>query len=493
MHHLEPRIETSPPRIASPAEDHTPTLRRRLVSAAVVLAIYLVVQLLIPKPDSVKPEGWRLLGIFLATIGGLILQPIPGGAVVLTGVTLASIFGGLTIQKALGGYGDSTVWLVMAAFFISDALIKTGLARRIALIFVRAVGKSSLGICYALALTDMVLASIIPSNGARSGGVVLPIARSIAELYGSHPGATAALLGTFLMTAVFQSICITAAMFMTGQASNPLAAQISTNTFHYEMTLVKWMVAGIVPGLCSLVIVPLVVYRMSPPVIRRTPEATAFAAGELRRMGSMSRGERITLGIFLTVCLLWVTTSVHAVDITVTALLGAAALLITGVLQWEDVTRNRAAWDLFIWYGGLVQLGKSLNDTGATKAFAANVGALFPGAGWVGLFACALLIYFYAHYGFAGITTHILAMYIPFCAVLLAKGAPLGLTILAFACFSNFAAGLTHYGTTPAPMFFAQRYASFRLWWSAGFVASLVNIAIWSTVGFGWWKLLGFW
>ena len=64
----------------------------------------------------------------------------------------------------------------MAAFFISRALINTGLARRIALFFVRMFGKSSLGVSYALALSDIVLAGVIPSNGARSGGVILPIA-----------------------------------------------------------------------------------------------------------------------------------------------------------------------------------------------------------------------------------------------------------------------------------------------------------------------------
>ena len=110
----------------------------------------------------------------------------------LTAVVLASIIGGLTIAQALSGYSDPTVWLVMAAFFISRALINTGLARRIALFFVKLFGKSSLGVCYALAMSDMVLATIIPSNGARSGGVVLPIVRSIAELYGSQPGPTAA-------------------------------------------------------------------------------------------------------------------------------------------------------------------------------------------------------------------------------------------------------------------------------------------------------------
>src|SRR5260370_32822198 len=186
----------------------------------------------------------------------------------------------------------------MAAFFISIAMIKTGFARRLALIVVRAFGKSSLGITSALSMPDMVLAGIIPSTGARSGGVILPIARSIAEVYGSRPGVTAPLLGSFLITAVYQNICVTAAMFMTGQASNPLAVKIAIDTFHFPMTWALWALAGIVPGLCSLAIVPLLIYRIEPPAIPETPEAAPFAATELRRMGRMGPGPRLALVLF---------------------------------------------------------------------------------------------------------------------------------------------------------------------------------------------------
>jgi DASS family divalent anion:Na+ symporter len=470
----------------------TPAVRSRLLDGAIVVALYFIVQLA-PRPAAIQPEGWRLLGIFAATIGGLILQPISGGALVLMAVTLSAVAGGLTIQQALEGYGDPTVWLVMAAFFISIAMIKSGFARRVALIFVRAFGKSSLGITYALSLTDMLLAGIIPSNGARSGGVVLPIARSIAELYGSRPGETATRLGSFLITAVYQNICVTAAMFMTGQASNPLAAKIATDTFHYPVTWPLWALAGIVPGLCSLAFLPYLIYRIDPPEIRKTPEAAAFAASELKSMGRMDRGQRIVLLIFVSVCGLWITSPLHHLEIAIPALLGACALLATGTLHWEDVLAERAAWDIFIWYGGLVRLGKALNDAGVTREFARGVGRLFPGSSWPLLFAAALLIYFYTHYGFASITAHILAMFAPFVVVLTAKGAPLGLCIFAFACFANFAAGLTHYGTTPTPMFYATGYVSFRKWWKAGFVASLANLAIWSSVGFAWWKVIGIW
>ena len=464
----------------------------RTVRFLILIAIYVLVAHVVPRPASVSPEGWRLTGIFLATVVGLILQPIPGGGLVLLAVVLASVIGGLTLTQALAGYADTTVWLVMAAFFISRSLINTGLARRIALFFVRLFGKNSLGVSYALACSDMTLAAIIPSNGARSGGVILPIVRSIAELYGSTPGPTAGLIGSFLMVSVYQSICVTAAMFYTGQASNPLAAQIA-GQFGYQVTWSGWFLAGLAPGLVSLALVPPLVMRLYPPQIRHTPEAAAFAAGELQRMGPLSRDEKILSVVFVSVCGMWVTSGLHGIDITVTALFGSLTLLVTGVLKWDDVLSEKAAWDIFLWYGGLLRLGKALNDANVTKAFAEGVGGWFAGAGWVTLFIAALLIYFYAHYGFASITAHMLAMYPPFLALLLAKGAPLGLCIFAFACFTNLAAGLTNYGTTPSPMFFAHGYVPLGPWWRVGAIVSVLNIAVWSTVGFFWWKVLGIW
>lgn len=466
--------------------------RKRITGLLALVAIYVLIAHVSPRPEAIKPEGWRLTAIFIATVAGLVMQPIPGGALVLMAVTAASLIGGLTISQALAGYADSTVWLVILAFFISRALINTGLARRVALFFVRLFGRSSLGVCYALGLSDLVLASIIPSNGARSGGVILPIVRSIAELYGSKPGSSASLLGSFLMTGVYQSICITAAMFLTGQASNPLAAQIAGQQ-GYSITWSSWFVAGIVPGLCSLAVAPLIVIRLNPPLIRHTPEAASFAASELRAMGPVSGAEKILLVVFVSVCGLWATSPFHGLDIAVSAMLGGIALLITGVLTWEDVKKEQAAWDIFIWYGGLLRLGKALNDAGVTTLFAKSVGAWFDDVSWVVMLGATLLIYFYAHYGFASITAHILAMYPPFLALLAAKGAPMGLAAYSFACFTNLAAGLTNYGTTPSPMFFAHDYVSLKTWWRVGFFVSLSNIAIWSTVGFAWWKLIGIW
>ena len=460
---------------------------------ALLLAIYLAVQLLLPRPASVKPEGWRLLGIFLATVAGLMIRPLPGGAIVLIAITATALLGIMPMSQALGGYANPSVWLVLAAFFVSRALIKTGLARRIALLFVRAFGKSSLGVAYSLILSDVTLASTIPSNAARSGGVILPILRSLAELYGSQPGQTAALLGTYLFVAIYQGECIAAAMFFTGQASNPLAANLARKIAHVDVTWASWFVAGIGPGAIGLLVVPWIVSKLLPPQIKHTPEAAEFARRELVSMGPPDRSQRIVLAVFVSTCGLWLTTRWHGLGITEVALLGACSLFVSGILTWEDAISEKPAWDVFIWYGGLTRLGEALNEFGVTEAFAKQIGAYFQDLGWIPLLAVTLVIYFYAHYAFASITAHILSMFPPFLALLVARGAPPGLVVYAFACLSNLSAGLTHYGTTPSPMFYAHGYVSFRDWWRVGFWISLVNLAIWCSAGFLWWRLIGVW
>jgi DASS family divalent anion:Na+ symporter len=156
------------------------------------------------------------------------------------------------------------------------------------------------------------------------------------------------------------------------------------------------------------------------------------------------------------------------------------------------VIADRSTWDVFIWYGGLVTLGEKLNDTGVPTLFATWVGGWFTAVPWFVVLIVTLLVYFYSHYGFATVTVHVLAMFPPFVALLVGLGTPPQLAVYSFACLAALPAGLTHYGTTTAPLFFKD-YVTVADWWKVGFVASIANLLIWLTAGMAWWKLLGFW
>lgn len=446
-----------------------------------------------PVPQGITPQSWRLLAIFAATIIGSILRPVPSGAVVLIGVAAVALTGALPVEQALRGYADPIVWLVLAAFFISRGMVKTGLGRRIALLFVRGLGRRSLGLGYALISTDMLLASVIPSNGARSGGIIFPIAKSIAETYDSRPGETARRLGAFLTVLLYQCDVIICAMFLTGQASNLLIAKFAREAAGVELSYTRWLVGAIVPGLISLLVVPLLLYRIFPPEIKRTPRASEFAAEELKRMGPVRLPEMMMLIVFAVVAALWMTTSLHGLNYAVVALAGICVLLLSGVLDWNDVLTERGAWDVFIWYGGLVRMAEALGETGLTKLFAGAAAGVTTGWNWAAALLILLLIYFYAHYGFASITAHATAMYTPFLVVTMAAGAPPALAVLSLAYLSNLNASLTHYGTTPAPIWFGSGYVRQRTWWLLGLIVSVPNILIWVVAGFLWWKALGWW
>jgi DASS family divalent anion:Na+ symporter len=450
---------------------------------------------LIPAPDGVARESWVLLAVFIATIVGSVAQPLTGSAMVLLGVVATVLFGALKPADALKGYSDPVVWLVLAAFFLSCAMIKTGLGRRIALHFVRRLGGTTLGLGYALVSTDFVLAAMIPSNGARNGGIILPIAESVSDSYGSRVAdGTESKLGTFLINLLYQCDVIICATFLTGQASNLIIAKLARDNFGVDLSYSVWFYSAIAPCLISLAVVPYVIYTLFPPEIKRTPEAEAFARAEIKKLGPMTHAEKITLLVLFTVVALWVTKDhFHNIDTTMVALSGICVLLVTGVLEWKDLMSSTNAWSVFIWYGGLVNMATILGETGITKIFAANASHLTTGLSWMTALGLLLLIYFYVHYFFASITAHVLAMFVPFAAVTAAAGAPAGLAVLLLAFSSNLSAGLTHYGTTPAPIYFGAGYVKQKTWWTVGLIASVLNIAIWTFVGLAWWKLIGWW
>ncbi len=459
----------------------------------VVLACGLGVALF-PLPAGVTRESWTLLAIFVATIVGSIARPVPAGAMVLLGVAALPTFGAMKIEKALQGFAEPVVWLVLAAFFLSRGMVKTGLGRRIALLFIRLIGKRTMGLGYALVMTDWLMATVVPSTGARAGGVIMPIARSISETYESRPGESADKLGAFLMMMLYQCNVIICATFLTGQASNTIIASLTRESSGIQLTHLNWFIAAVIPSTISLIVIPQIIYRLYPPQIKFTPAAAEMASAELKKLGAMTWQEIVMLVVFIVVAMLWLTAGHwHDLDINLIAIIGVCLLLLTNVLNWRDIVEETSAWEVFIWYGGLVLMAKALGETGLTKIFADNTASLTQGWPWALALALLAFVYFYSHYGFASITAHVTAMFIPFLVVTVAMGAPAGLAVLLLAYFSNLNASLTHFGTTSAPIYFGAGYVKQKNWWTVGLLASFANILIWTVVGLTWWKILGWW
>ncbi|KAK7257847.1 hypothetical protein RIF29_32110 [Crotalaria pallida] len=450
----------------------------------------------VPVPAGVSPNAWHLLAIFLATIVGIITQPLPLGAVAILGLGVSVLTKTLPFAAAFSGFGDPIPWLICLAFFFAKGFIKTGLGNRVAYQFVSLFGSSSLGLGYSLVFSEALLAPAIPSVSARAGGIFLPLVKSLCVACGSNAGdGTEERLGSWLMLTCFQTSVISSAMFLTAMAANPLCATLTQSSINQTIGWLDWAKAGIVPGLASLVLVPLILYVIYPPTLKSSPDAPKLAREKLKTMGPMTGHEKImTATLFLTVGL-WVFGGLLNIDAVTAAILGLSVLLVTGVVTWKECLGEGVAWDTLTWFAALIAMAGYLNKYGLISWFSQTVVKFVGGLGlsWQLSFGILVLLYFYSHYFFASGAAHIGAMFTAFLSVATALGTPpfFGAMVLSF--LSNLMGGLTHYGIGSAPVFYGANYVPLAKWWGYGFLISIVNIIIWLGLGGVWWKFIGLW
>ena len=468
------------------------SLSSRMIVALLLLLGFAFSQL-ITMPAPLTAADWNIFLLFFLTIVGVLWQPYPIGTIVIISLGLGCLTGILTLDQTLRGFSSSVTWIIIAAFLFARSFIKTGLGRRIALYFIRAIGSSSLRLGYALCLTDLVLAPVTASNTARSGGIIFPVARALALEFKSEPESSPRRIGAYLLFTAYQSNVVTSAMFLTAMAANALTVQFARDVAGVEITWILWMQAAIVPGLVSLAIVPWIIHRLYPPELRATPEAITYANRELKVLGDWDPQEKILAVVFLLLGGTWATSAFHGIPTVAAALTAVGVLLVLNVLEWEDVISEKRAWATLIWFGGFISLAGALTSSNLMTWLTANARVWLQG--WNALAALILLIvaYTFLHYVFASMTAHIIALYAAFLAIALATGAPPMLAALGLCFFSNLYATLTHYGDGAAPVYYGSGYIEQKDWWIVGFLLALDHLVVWLGIGLPYWKLLGIW
>jgi DASS family divalent anion:Na+ symporter len=479
---------------------------------ALITTVVLVALLLLPVPEGLTPKAWALVAIFLTTIVAIILKVMPIGVMAMMAMTIVALSQVTStsskgaIADALASLSNPLIWLIVVAIMISRGLKKTGLGYRIGLIFISLLGRRTVGIGYGLAVCELVLAPFTPSNTARGGGIVHPIMKSIATAFDSDPAkGTERKMGTYLALVNMHANTITSGMFITATAPNPLVvdyvARVTNQSFHLSWT--TWALCMLVPGLACLLLMPLALSVLAPPEVKATPHAIEYARTELRNMGPLSGGEKVMIGTFGLLLVLWANLPAmifgpaFTLDPTVVAFVGLFALIITGTIDWDDVLSEKTAWDTLIWFGALVMMAEQLNKTGVIAWFSTLLrnSIVSAGMGWEAAAGLLVLIFVFAHYFFASTTAHISAMMLAFLTVGVALVPPEYTVpfLLMMVAGSTIMMTLTHYATGTSPVIFGSGYVTLGTWWRVGFIMCVGELLIYAILGNLWWKLLGFW
>lgn len=466
--------------------------RRALFRAALPLALGIAIALA-PAPHGLAPNAWRYFALFAAVIVGIITEPIPAAALGLVGIVVAATFrlvytsASQSALWALSGFSNGTVWLVFAAFIFSIGYSKTGLGKRIALMLIRAMGRRTLGLGYAVALADLALAPFMPSNTARSGGTIFPIIRNIPELYGSLPNdESARKIGAYLMYTALAATCVTSSMFLTAIAPNVLAADLAARTIHVTLSWTDWFRGFAPAGFLLLATVPALLYKIYPPEIREAPEAPRWAAAELRTMGPVTRKELTLLALVFLALVLWIAGAKY-IDATVAALLVVVLMVILRVVSWNDILTDTHAWNVLVWFATLVTLAGGLAETKFVDWMAQS---LAPALSHHGAIMAAVLLlgaFFLLHYLFASVTAHVSALFQIFLVVAIAIPgiSRTGWTLLL--CYLLGLMGiLTPYGTGPSPIYYGCGYIKGKDFWILGFLLGLLFFAAYILIELPW-------
>ena len=465
----------------------SPSIRRWAVVLLPGLALYFA-----PLP-GLAPEGRHLLAFFAAMIISFMARPVPMGVSVLVTMTLIALTRTLEPARIFAGFGNSIVWLVFSAFLFARAVTKSQLGLRIAFFFISRFARTPLTLGYAVAVTDLVLAPFVPSDTARGGAIVAPVVRALATALGSEPGATANRIGAYLTLVGFHCTYAASAMFLTGMAANPLIAEFARKLAHVDLTWGRWALAASVPGLCTFALMPWLLHQLHPPTIKDTEHARALARTRLVEMGPMSREQLRLMVIMLVVIAGWISMPWHGISNTNVALVGVCAILLADVVTWADLLGDTRAFDAISWFAPLLVLAEALSEQGVITVILTPVFRQLHDWPWALALAALVALYLYAHYAFASMTAHVSALFPSFLGAALLTGAPPMAAVLPLAFVSSLNAGITHYGTGSAPVYFSPSFVSQSTWWTLGFMVSLVNLALWLGVGFVWWQVIGLW
>ena len=505
---------------------------KKLIHYAIILACPILTYIF-PAPEGLPILGWHLFGVYVGTILAIMFKPFPLPIVLLAGVALASIVVGTTPSEkwintaalsellhwnliehtsleqwlktaqsklvkialkendVLNGYKSGTTWLVFAAFAMSTAFVTTGLGKRIAYLMIRAFGGTTLRLGYVNACLDLLLSPAMPSTTARAGGIMFPIMNSVTVSLGSDPEKSPRKAGHYLLLNTYMIVKTTGYMFLTAMAPNAVALELMKPITGITFNWPQWFLAASVPGLLCLLLTPLVVYVLYPPELKKVDNA-AIAKKGLEEIGPISKQEKTLLGLFVVAVLAWIFSDQLHVSSSTIAISVMALLVILAVINWEDLLKNKGAWNTFIWYGGILGLSSVLDKAhfftwlSETLKQVMNFGEGHATVATIAILAVSVGV----RYLFASGGAYVAAMVPVFSAVGMAAGASPTLLALGLLFSNSYGGALTHYGSGPAPVIFGAGYHDTKSWWIVGAVVGFGSLLIHVTVGFTWWQAL---
>ena len=455
-------------------------LLKRAIPLALVLGIWFA-----PIPAGLTAPAWHLFAVFVAAIASVLVGAFPLLTSTMLAVAAVVLTGTISPAKAFAGFANASVLLVVIAFLVAQAVVKSGLGRRISLFMVSRFGRSSLGLAYSIVLTDAFIAPAFPSNTAR-GGVLFPIVLSVAQGSGSRPDdPEGRRLGGYLMFCAMASLAVSSALWMTATSANPIGIQVARE-FGLEIGFGKWLLVASVPALAAILVLPWFVARLFPPGVGETPDAPVAARKDLATLGPLSRNEWITAVAFVLMVSGWIFADALQLNVTSIAFAGLGLLLMTNVLTLDDIAAQGDTLATFLWLAVLFALSGQLNELGFMGYAGQRLASHMGGLSWPVTYVTLILIYVAIHYMFVSQSSQVLALMGVFLDVGMRGGVPPPLMAYGLLFASSYFSVITPQGGSQNVIFVGSGYLTQRELYRLGLLTTLFFAAVFLVIGTAW-------
>ena len=318
-------------------------------------------------PATLSGEAKAALFAFALAIVLWSMTGLPAAWVALLAVLVLVALGGDEQDALYDALASDVVWLMVGAFVLGGAITRTGLAGRLTGLVARRA-RTVGGVLWSMTLLLLPLSLLIPSTSGRAA-VMLPVYRSLSRAAGDRSVSRALAL---LVPTV---ILVTTVSTLVGAGSHLIANDLLEEFSDERISFAEWALYGIPFGLAAALVSCLAISRMFlGPATRALPLTVPTGP-----QTAWSRSERRTAAVTLTMVALWVSESVHGIEVATVAVAGAVALTAPGigVLSWKDGVKA-VEWNLVVFVGAALVLGEALIDTGAAGWI---VGRLFAASG----------------------------------------------------------------------------------------------------------------
>lgn len=371
--------------------------------ALVAGPLFMAVLLLLPPPQDMPPEAWRLVAMAGWMVIWWLSEVVHVAVTALLPIVLMPLLEISPIRDVTENYGHPLIFLFLGGFLLAIAMQSAGLHRRVALAIVAKVGSSPARIVLGFMLATAFLSMWI-SNTA-STIMMYAVGLSVIDFVAGHSedrGKVRAF-GVALMLGIAYSASIGGVGTLIGTPPNALLASFLASEYQITIDFFTWMLFGVPLVLVMLPLTWLLLTRVLYPAGSiDVGDPSQVVRQELQALGAASAHERWVGLVFILAALGWILRSpindMTGLPLTDTSIAMIAATLLFAVpirgrpaLNWKDT--KSLPWGILILFGGGLALASGFGSTGLAAWIGAQVAAVQIETWLLILLLIAMIVY----------------------------------------------------------------------------------------------------